>query len=134
MTFAKPLGLAALILTSQSALAESALTQDTLRTLVTGNTLYVTVPEGTPGAPDGGVAPIYYAADGSAAAQLPGGPKLVGTWAMAEAGYCIDWDNGPKNSCSTLSRGDETFIVMDLETGDPRGTVDRIATGNAENL
>ncbi|MGR3511713.1 MAG: hypothetical protein ACU0GG_03045 [Paracoccaceae bacterium] len=102
--------------------------------LINGNTLYVEIPAGTPGAPEGGTAPIYYGTDGAAAAQLPGGPKLVGVWSMTANGYCIHWENGPKNSCSVLQRGDAMFLIVDAASGDPRGTVTRIATGNPENL
>lgn len=116
------------------AMSEQALDQNQLSVLVTGNTLYVTMPAGAPGAPEGGVAPIYYSDDGSAAALLPAGLKLVGTWKMADTGYCIDWENGPKNSCSTIGRSDESFVIMDAASGDPRGQVFTIATGNPENL
>lgn len=105
-----------------------------LSALITGNTLYVDIPAGAPGAPDGGTAPIHYAKDGSAAALLPAGLKLVGTWALKDSQYCIDWDNGPKNSCTQLVRGADGFIVMDVSSGEPRGMVKRIATGNAEDL
>ncbi len=105
-----------------------------LDALVTGNTLYVEIPAGAPGAPDGGTAPIYYGADGSAAAQLPAGPKLVGTWALDGDRYCIDWDNGPQNSCTQLMRSADGFVVMDATLGEPRGLVTRIAVGNPEDL
>lgn len=121
-------------LIGSSAAANEIMDTAQLRALITGNTLYVDVPAGAPGAPDGGTAPIYYATDGSAAALLPAGLKLVGTWTLKEGLYCIDWDNGPKNSCTQLVRGADAFIVMDATLGEPRGMVMRIATGNAENL
>lgn len=116
--------------------AAADVTMDTsqLSALITGNTLYVDVPAGAPGAPDGGTAPIYYSKDGSAAAQLPAGLKLVGAWRLEEGRYCIDWDNGPKNSCTQLVRGSDGFVVMDAAKGEPRGMITRIATGNPENL
>jgi len=124
----------AAIALAQSASASEPLDGGQLTPLIVGNTLYVTVPAGAPVAPEGGVAAIYYGADGSAAAQLPAGPKLVGTWQMNDAGYCVDWDNGPKNSCSTLIRGVDSFVIIDKATGDPRGQVFTIATGNPEAL
>ena len=124
----------ALMIAAQPALASDLLGSAELGPLITGNTLYVTMPAGAPGAPDGGIAPIYYGTDGSASAQLPAGMKLVGTWEMAEDGYCIDWENGPKNSCSTLVRTSESFVIIDQATGDPRGQVFTIATGNPEEL
>ena len=124
----------AVVIVATPALAANPINPDQLETLIKGNTLYVTVPAGAPGAPDGGVAPIYFGADGSATAKLPAGLTLIGTWALAEEGYCVDWDNGPKNSCSNISRGADSFTITDVATGDPRGQVFTIATGNAENL
>lgn len=124
------------IIASLSAGGAAAETMDRaqLHALIFGNTLYVDIPAGTPGAPDGGIAPIYYAPDGAAAALLPAGMKLVGTWALDDDRYCIDWDNGPKNSCTQLVRGPDAFTAIDANRGEPRGVVTRIATGNVENL
>ena len=61
--------IAAVAIAAAPALAANPISQDQLETLITGNTLYVTVPAGAPGAPDGGVAPIYFGADGSAVGQ-----------------------------------------------------------------
>lgn len=120
--------------TGSAAIADEMMDTAQLRALVSENTLYVEIPASTPGAPEGGTAPIYYGADGSAAAQLPAGVKLVGTWRMEEDRYCIDWANGPQNSCTQLIRGKDGFIVMDTNLGEPRGMITRIVIGNAENL
>lgn len=133
MTRILPYSLAIAVFAHASAAADP-LSTDQLSPLITGNTLYVTVPAGAPGAPDGGVAPIYYAPDGTAAAQLPAGLKLVGTWRMGDGSYCIDWDNGPKNSCSKLMREESAFVILDAASRDPRGRVFTIATGNPEAL
>lgn len=119
---------------AQNASANERLSTAQLEALIVDNTLYVTVPAGAPGAPEGGVAPIFYAKDGFASAQLPAGLKLVGTWKLSDTGYCVDWDNGPKNSCSILRRAEDSFLIVDQKTGDPRGQVYSIATGNPENL
>ena len=132
--YAFPLLATAAGLAGSVALAEEPVTTEQLSTLITGNTLYVEVPAGAPGAPDGGTAPIYYAEDGSAAAQLPSGLKLVGRWALEDDQYCIDWDNGPQNSCTQLIRAAQGFVVMDATLGEPRGIVTRLATGNPEDL
>ncbi|WP_299733938.1 hypothetical protein [uncultured Tateyamaria sp.] len=117
-----------------AAFAQETMDAAQLDALVTGNTLYVDIPAGAPGAPDGGTAPIYYGVDGSAAAQLPAGPKLVGTGALDGDQYCIDWENGPQNSCTQLMRTADGFVVMDANLGEPRGLVTLIAVGNPEDL
>jgi hypothetical protein len=124
----------ATVLIGSTVAADETMNTAQLSALITGNTLYVDIPSGAPGAPEGGTAPIYYSEDGSAAAQLPAGLNLVGTWTLDEGRYCIDWDNGPKNSCSQLVRGSDGFVVMDVALGEPRGMITRIATGNAEDL
>jgi len=121
-------------LAGSAAIAEETVTAEQLKALITGNTLYVDLPAGAPGAPDGGSAPIYYAADGSAAALLPSGLQLVGRWALEADRYCIDWDNGPKNSCTQLIRAEQGFVVIDANIGEPRGVATRIAAGNPEDL
>lgn len=121
-------------LTGSLALADETMNATQLDALITGNTLYVEIPAGAPGVPKGGTAPIFYSKGGAAAAQLPGGPKLVGKWAFKENNYCIDWDNGPKNSCTKLVRRADGFIVVDAAKNEPRGIVTRIATGNPEKL
>ncbi|MEM9873237.1 MAG: hypothetical protein AAF822_18540 [Pseudomonadota bacterium] len=121
-------------LAGSAAHAEAPVTAEQLRTLVTGYTLYVDIPAGAPGAPDGGTAPIYYSDDGHAAALLPSGLKLEGSWALEGDQYCIDWDNGPTNSCTQLIRAEQGFVVMDADLGEPRGVVTRLSTGNPENL
>ncbi|WP_342077949.1 hypothetical protein [Yoonia sp. SS1-5] len=124
----------ALAITGSTAMADVTMTGAQINALINGNTLYVEIPAGAPGAPHGGTAPVFYATDGAAAALLPAGLKLVGTWALDGDSYCIDWNNGPKNSCTTLVRNADGFAVIDASKGEPRGIVRQIATGNPENL
>ncbi len=133
LTYLAPIAVVTALLGS-AAFAQETMNGVQLDALVTGNTLYVEIPAGAPGAPDGGTAPIYYGVDGAAAAQLPGGPKLTGTWALDGDRYCIDWDNGPQNSCTQLMRSADGFVVMDAALGEPRGVVTRITVGNPEDL
>ena len=125
---------AALLLSAGPVLAGENMSMAQLDALLTGNTLYINVPAGTPGAPDGGIAPIRYAADGSAVAVLPAGLKLTGQWRIKGDFYCIDWENGPKNSCTRLVRTSSGYTVVDTAKDEPRGTVERIVPGNPENL
>lgn len=123
-----------LIMSVAPAAANDTLTTDQLEILITNNTLYITVSEGSPGTPNGGVAVIFYGQDGIAKALLPSGSKCVGTWKIFETEYCINWENGPRNSCSTLVRLDDNFILVDTRAGNVRGEVSTISTGNSENL
>lgn len=105
-----------------------------LDALLTGHTLYIAVPPGPAGGPDGGIAPFKYGADGTAAAALPAGTTLVGTWSIEGGQYCVDWDNGPKGSCTALRKTDAAIELYDTGAGEVRGTVERIVPGNPENL
>ena len=106
-----------------------------LDALLTGNTVYLAIPPGGPGGPDGGIAPVKYGADGSAAAVLPVGTTLVGTWRLEEGHYCVDWENGPKNSCTEMRRTEDGGLMLfEIAEGQPRGRVDRIVPGNPEGI
>lgn len=110
------------------ALAETPLNNSQLDALLSGNTLYLEINK------DGDIAPIYFETDGDVTAQLPNGPKLVGKWEIQSENYCVNWDNGPKNSCTQLIRGEDGFVAMDMKKGEARGTVTKIFTGNTENF
>ncbi|MEM9106474.1 MAG: hypothetical protein AAGC96_12535 [Pseudomonadota bacterium] len=115
--------------------AETTMSKPQLEALLTGNTVYIDVPAGSPaGGPDGGVAPIRYSTDGSVAAALPNGTKLVGRYAINGEQYCVDWDNGPQNSCTTIVKSPTGMMMFDAKAKEPRGTVNRIVPGNPENL
>ena len=102
--------------------------------LLTGHTAYIAVPPGGPGGPDGGIAPFHFGADGSAAVQLPAGLKLVGTWRIEGEGYCVDWDNGPKNSCSLIVKEEGALRTLDASDRSPRGDIESLRPGNPEGL
>ena len=68
----------AIMATSNTVYASDTMNGAQLDALITGNTLYVDIPKGAPGAPEGGIAPIYYATDGTVKALLPAGPMLDG--------------------------------------------------------
>lgn len=105
-----------------------------LDALLTGHTLYIAVPPGPAGGPDGGIAPFKYGTDGTAAAALPAGMTLVGTWSIKDGQYCVDWDNGPKGSCTSLRKTNGAVELYDTGANEVRGTIERIVPGNPENL
>lgn len=124
-----------LALSANTQAAETTMSGSQLEALLTGNTVYIDIPAGTPaGGSDGGVAPIRYGTDGSVAAALPNGTRLVGRYAIDGGQYCVDWDNGPQNSCTTIVKSPAGMMMLDAEKREPRGTVNRIVPGNPENM
>lgn len=102
--------------------------------LLTGNTAYIAIPAGGPGGPDGGTVPFKFGANGHAAAKLPTGTTLVGTWRIDADRYCVDWENGPKNSCTKIIKSAAGLAMIDAVNGDPRGDVEQLVPGNPEQL
>ena len=102
--------------------------------LLTGNTLYLRIPPGGQALPDGGIVPFKYGADGTSAARLSEKVTLVGTWELKDDYYCVDWKNGPKNSCTRIVKTEMGIDLIDVESGDIRGTVDRVVPGNPEQI
>lgn len=102
--------------------------------LLTGNTLYITIPAGGPALPEGGMVPFKYGADGSSAARLSQDLTLVGTWKLADDHYCVDWDNGPKNSCTKIIKTEDGITLVDVASDEVRGKIDRIVPGNPEGI
>lgn len=122
------------MMTTAASASETVLNDAQLDGLLTGNTLYLAIPAGGPGGPDGGTAPFLYGADGTAAVKLPIGTTLVGNWRIENDRYCVDWDNGPKNSCTRMVKSRGAISMIDPATGEARGTVKSIVPGNPENL
>lgn len=113
------------------AIQPSAMSADALGDLLPGNTLYTEVP---PGGPDGGIAPFYFGKNGAAAAKLSASMTLVGNWRLGSGQCCVDWDNGPKNSCSGISGTPSNYAIIDTSTGESRGAVTDTKRGNPEDL
>jgi len=102
--------------------------------LLTGNTVFLSIPPGGPALPEGGIVPFKYGADGTSAVRLSSKMTLVGTWILKDDQYCVDWENGPKNSCTRIVKTETGIELIDVDSGDTRGTVDRIVPGNPEGL
>jgi hypothetical protein len=114
--------------------AQTTLDAQQIDGLLTGNTVYLEIPPGGPGGPNGGLVPFLYGADGRAVAKLPSGTTLIGTWKIHSDHYAVDWSNGPKNSCSRVIKSDGEIGMFDYQKGALRGHVSRIVPGNPENL
>jgi len=102
--------------------------------LLTGNTVYLSVPPGGPPLPEGVIVPVKYGADGVSAARLSSKITLVGKWILKGDHYCVDWENGPKNSGTKIVKTETGIELIDLASGETRGTVERIVPGNPEEL
>ncbi|MEP3279121.1 MAG: hypothetical protein ABJN26_24430 [Stappiaceae bacterium] len=116
------------------AAADTTLNTQQLDGLLRGNTLYLSLPAGGPGGESGGVAPFFYGSDGRAVAKLPAGMTLVGIWSLGDEHYCVNWDNGPKNSCTKVRKWSSDIVLTDAQSGDIRGNVVKLVPGNPENL
>ena len=102
--------------------------------LLSGNTLYLTIPAGNPALPNGGEVPFKYGADGASSARLSADLVLIGTWTLKVDHYCVDWNNGPKDSCTSIIKSPEGITLLDTSNGEVRGTVSRIVPGNPEGI
>ena len=120
-------------LTGAAQADETVLAREQIDGLLTGNTAYVDIAAGGPAGP-GGTAPMYFGSDGRVAATLPNGTTLVGSWRLGHHGYCVDWDNGPRNSCTRLHRGNGIIAMVDAADGSVRGQLTRLVPGNPESL
>ena len=110
------------------------LNKSQLDALLTGNTVYLPLPPGGPGGPDGGIAAFYFGADGRAWLKLPTATLLVGPWSLGDDHYRCDWENGPKNSRSRIVKWNGAMLTLDHASGAIRGPISSIVPGNAEGF
>ncbi len=93
-----------------------------LELLVSGNTLHLQIG-------DTSQAAIYFGMQGNVRAKMGNGTFDTGKWSIKSADtYCITWEKGPKNSCSTVSWLPGEIRISDAE-GKPRGKVLRVTIG-----
>lgn len=105
------------------------MTGQQLDALMTSNSIYLTEPNSS------GEIVLWYAADGIAAARLPSGSLLKGTWEIVGDKSCIKWSYAPNtNSCSIMVRRDGQLLLLENGTDRLLGTVKKIVPSNAESL
>lgn len=126
--------MATILASAASTAGAATLNEVQLDGLLAGNTAYLSIPAGSPARPEGGIVPFKYGADGSASVRLSEDLTLVGTWTINSDHYCVDWSNGPKNSCTKVVKSEEGIHLVDPKSGDSRGTIERIVPGNPEQL
>src|SRR5690348_944114 len=94
-----------------------------LEVLLTGNTVRIQVGQST--------AALYFATGGVVRAIKPDGTRGSGTWTLrAGGGYCINWDKGPQNSCTTVLWSPGAIKLIDAE-GKPRGMITQVLMGES---
>lgn len=120
-------------LAASSAAHAADMAEADIKTLVSGNTLYLEFPATNANTgPGQGV--VYHGDDGRAASKFPNGNAWQGTWKMQGAMLCIDWKDRPKNPCTRYDKQGETVTLINVETGQPRGKIVKVVPGNAEKL
>lgn len=103
-----------------------------IKTLVSGNTAYLTLNPGGPAG--GGEGIIYYNADGTATFKTPNGPIWHGSWTVKDDTACIDWKELPNNPCTRYEKQDADIILINVATGKPRGKLVKVVPSNPEKL
>ncbi len=126
--------MATMLASAAGATSAATLNEAQLDGLLAGNTVYLSIPVGNPARPEGGIVPFKYGADGTASVRLSDDLTLVGTWSINSDHYCVDWSNGPKNSCTKVVKSQDGIDLVDPKSGDSRGTIERIVPGNPEQL
>lgn len=108
------------------------LTGAQLKELISGKSLYLeNTATSTAGAGQG---VLYYAADGSSLYKTGSGKVLHGKWSIKENAVCLDWKEVSNTQCSRFDRQGDTITVFNVDTGQIRAKVSKIADGNPEKI
>jgi hypothetical protein len=109
------------------------LTGPEIKTLLSGNTVYL---ETTAASSSGqaGNAAIYWAADGTALFKTASGSIMHGTWVIKDNTNCTDWKERPGAGCVRYDKTGDTITAIDAASGKVRAKIVKTASGNAEKL
>jgi hypothetical protein len=109
------------------------LTGPEIKTLLSGNTVYL---ETTAASSSGqaGNAAIYWAADGTALFKTASGSIMHGTWVIKNNTNCTDWKERPGAGCVRYDKTGDTITAIDAASGKVRAKIVKTASGNAEKL
>jgi hypothetical protein len=108
------------------------LTGAQIKELISGKSSYLeSTATSTGGA---GQAVLYYAADGTALYKTGKGNILHGSWVIKGNLLCITWKEVPNNACSKFDKTGDTISVINSETGQVRGKIQKLVAGNPEKI
>jgi hypothetical protein len=103
-----------------------------IKELVSGKSVYMETGTGTNGGAGQGI--IYYGADGNALYKTAKGTILHGAWSIQGDTLCNDWKEVPNNACSKYDKQGTTITTVNAKTGQPRGKIQKIVSGNSEKI
>ena len=124
------LAISSALLTGSATAAD--LTGAQIKELIAGKSSYLESSATSTGG--AGKAVLYYAADGTALYKTGKGNVLHGSWVIKENRLCITWKEVPNNACSRFDKTGDTITVINAETGEVRGKVQKIVEGNPEKI
>jgi subtilisin family serine protease len=131
MRYAFVAALAAVVVPGAAQSAELTITE--VKELITGNSVYMELTAASSSkTPGQGV--IYYAADGAALYKTPKNAIWRGSWQIKDNTVCLDWKEAPNNPCTRYEKKGETITFINALTGQVRGKVLSVSTGNTEAL
>jgi hypothetical protein len=81
----------------------------------------------------GGIATFSFHRDGLVTGDFPDGTRDRGAWRLEDDRYCIDWERGPKGSCTLVYRDGQALVLRD-PAGATRGTVDTSPTATVRGI
>jgi hypothetical protein len=108
------------------------LTGAEIKDLISGKTAYLELTASVTGTNGKGV--MYYDANGTVLYKTPKGDMWHGTWTIKDNTACLDWKELPNNACTKYDKQGDTITNVNVQTGQTRGKIVRIAPGNVENL
>jgi hypothetical protein len=112
--------------------AAADLTGAQIKELISGKSIYLENTTTSTGGAGQGV--IYYAEDGTALFKTAKGPINHGKWSIKDNTACVEWKEVPVNPCSKYSKEGDTVTVINVATGQPRGKIIKVSTGNSEKI
>jgi hypothetical protein len=110
------------------------LTGPQIKEFLSGKTIYLDLNAAGSIVGTAGQSALYFDTNGTAFNKTPKGVVWHGTWVIKENTACVDWKEAPNNPCTKYDKTGDIITFINVATGQPRGTVAKVADGNAEKL